>query len=387
MLRTSQDPVTSTWTNTKVQLPTTRPRSSATRCGNRIRRSLSRLRSRTGGWSCWCLTNEREMSSTSRVTAMAEPYFPLSTAELLSRPVKYGVKRIPAARVEGELESRLPQIRGGEEQREPGHTRTAARRRRDCAVSPAGGHRPGLAIRPCRRTAKGSIATTPKMPGERDQERPNQEDHGHRPGVRLPEHQLISGPPGVLEARGQQPPTRTRYSERGDVELGRPAGRLRRPAWSVMHLLEEPGFLFEVPIDLAHQAASEQNVPVFAADRLVPPVHLGQPVLHGLHRPNQRLAAHVPGNATGVCFDLDRHGGIDKERHRARSAREYGALLRRGRGGKPQPGAQRRGDTVALRLTPGRGFQRGQLGLIAKAEVDGADGALRSLGLHRCGGW
>src|SRR5260370_26324707 len=61
-----------TWTRTKIQLPTSRAKSSATRSAMVRRRSTSRLRSRTGGWSCWCLIRSRAMSSISRAMDILE---------------------------------------------------------------------------------------------------------------------------------------------------------------------------------------------------------------------------------------------------------------------------------------------------------------------------
>src|SRR5438128_3392757 len=66
-------------TSTKTQLPTRRAKSSATRSAKVRRRSTSRFRSRTGGWSCWCLIRSRAMSSISRAVDIWG-VFPLAAA-------------------------------------------------------------------------------------------------------------------------------------------------------------------------------------------------------------------------------------------------------------------------------------------------------------------
>src|SRR4029077_1256900 len=64
-LSRTQSNIKPTWARTKIQLPTSRAKSEATRSVKVSLRSTSRLRSRTGGWSCWCLIRSRAMSSIS----------------------------------------------------------------------------------------------------------------------------------------------------------------------------------------------------------------------------------------------------------------------------------------------------------------------------------
>src|SRR2546425_10210773 len=84
------------WTSTKTQLPTRRAKSSATRSAKVRRRSTSRFRSRTGGWSCWCLIRSRAMSSISRAVDIwgvfplaAATKFGCSPNSLAQKPVRW----------------------------------------------------------------------------------------------------------------------------------------------------------------------------------------------------------------------------------------------------------------------------------------------------------
>jgi hypothetical protein len=81
---------------------------------------------------------------------------------------------------------------------------------------------------------------------------------------------------------------------------------------SVVDALQEPRVLVQVPEDLAQQAATEQDAPVLAANRVAPPIDIDHPALLSLKVADERVGLEVAGVPPGSRRTVTGLGGSSR---------------------------------------------------------------------------